>query len=132
MGRTRAFAVLGYAVGTLAAFAVGLFGPAIAGIVATYLPGDEAVRSVYALVALLLIGTAAGVFGRGVLGFVALWLGLFLADQAGVHLGAPHPDWLPPILVGLGAASIGYLVARAVDPLWSGAGFGRSRDYIRG
>ncbi|HMJ79815.1 MAG TPA: hypothetical protein VK592_02085 [Candidatus Dormibacteraeota bacterium] len=121
MDRGRAFELLGYAAGTLAAFVVGLFGPAIAKSLAVYVPDDSVAKGVYGLVVLLLVGTVAGIFGRGIGGAAAMWFGLFLSDQAGAQLQPPAPNWLTPFVVGLAAATIGYGVARAVDPLWNGA-----------
>ena len=121
MDRARTFELLGYAAGTLGAFVVGLLGPAIAKSLSSYIPDDDVARGVYGLVALLVVGTVAGIFGRGIGGAAAMWFGLFLSDQGGAQLQPPAPSWLTPFIVGLAAATIGYGLARAVDPLWNGA-----------
>ncbi|MGZ3585972.1 MAG: hypothetical protein ACXVAE_02675 [Candidatus Limnocylindrales bacterium] len=132
MERSRMYELLGYAAGTLAAFVIGLLGPAIAKNLAAYVPADDSVaRGVFGLVALLLIGTVAGIFGRGIGGAAALWFGLFLSDQAGAQLQPPAPNWLTPFVVGLAAATLGYGIARAIDPLWNGATVTRRASRAR-
>ncbi len=122
MDRTRAYEVLGYVVGTLLAFAVGLLGPAVAVALATSMPSDIVTKGIYGLAAMFIVGTVAGVFGRGLPGLAGLFVGIYLADQLGQAVSTPHPSWLPAVAMSLVAATIGYIIARAIDPLWGSGG----------
>lgn len=122
MDRSRLYEVLGYVAGTLLAFAVGLLGPALARAVATNMPDDLVTRGIYGLAAMFIVGTVAGVFGRGLPGLAGLFVGVYLADQLGEAVKTPHPDWLPGVAMALIAATIGYIIARAIDPLWGSGG----------
>jgi hypothetical protein len=122
MDRTRAYEVLGYVAGTLLAFAVGLLGPAVAVALASSMPTDIVTKGIYGLAAMFIVGTVAGVFGRGLPGLAGLFVGIYVADQLGEAVSIPHPTWLPAVAMSLVAATIGYIIARAIDPLWGSGG----------
>ena len=123
MDRGQLYEALGYVAGTLLAFAVGLLGPALAVAVAANMPDDLVTRGIYGLAAMFIVGTVAGVFGRGLPGLAGLFVGVYLADQLGESVKTPHPDWLPGVAMALIAATIGYAIARAIDPLWGSGGY---------
>jgi hypothetical protein len=118
MDRARVYEALGYVVGTALAFAVGLLGPAVAVNLSSSMPPDIVTKGIYGLAAMFIVGTLAGIFGRGLPGLAGLFVGIYLADQLGETVTIPHPGWLPAVAMSLLAATIGYAIARAIDPLW--------------
>jgi hypothetical protein len=125
MDRDVIVARLALVAGTGLAFLIGLLGPGGAIALADQLPQAVQANGVYALATFVVLGAAAGVVGRGLAGLLALWvglalwLGLLLATVDSGALGLPGFSGLPFLALVLAIAGLGYLLGRAVDPLWS-------------
>ena len=118
MDRARAYEALGYVVGTLLAFAVGLLGPAVAVNLASSMPPDIVTKGIYGLAAMFIVGTLAGIFGRGLPGLAGLFVGIYSPTSSARPSPSPIPTGSPRWPCRLLAATIGYAIARAIDPLW--------------
>jgi hypothetical protein len=114
----RRYHQLSLVLGTLLAFAAGLVGPTLAHDLAQHVPSSIGQGLPFGLACLFLMGVVAGAFGRGIIGFLALVVGIvFAAAQAQDLLqGSVDADLVPSLV--LAAVTVGYVVARAVDPFW--------------
>ncbi|MGH2408031.1 MAG: hypothetical protein ACRDF7_08145 [Candidatus Limnocylindrales bacterium] len=109
----------GFVFGSLAAFLAGLLGSWAGQALATTFSNGE--FQLYVTVsAAFVVGTFAGVIGRGVSGLLALWLGVLGAAQFGTGLTPPIVAPLNALEMALLITLGGYGLGRMVDPIWGG------------
>ena len=110
---------LGQIVGTLLAFATGLAGAWAANLLVADVAGELA-HTFAVLAAGFVIGGVGGAFGRAYVGLLAMWVGVIGAGLLGHGLTPPGVAFLDPLVVALGVTGFGYIIGRAVDPIWDG------------
>ncbi len=112
----------GLILGTLLAFGAGLGGSWAADALVANVDG-ELPRTFAVLAAGFVIGGVGGAFGRGIVGLLALWVGVMGAHFLGYGLEPPEIDLVvlvDPVLVALAVTGAGYVIGRIVDPIWDG------------
>lgn len=109
-------------VGTLLACGAGLGGSWAADALVANVDGELA--HTFAVVAAgFVIGGVGGAFGRGLVGLLALWVGVIGAGLLGYGLEPPEIDLVilvDPVVVALAVTGAGYIIGRIVDPIWDG------------
>ena len=116
------FVSRGQVVGTILAFATGLAGTWAANLLVADVEGELA-HTFAVLAAGFVIGGVGGAFGRGLVGLLALWVGVIGAGLLGYGLEPPEIDLVvrvDPVVVALAVTGAGYIIGRIVDPIWDG------------
>jgi hypothetical protein len=112
----------GQIVGTLLACGAGLGGSWAADALVANVDGELA--HTFAVVAAgFVIGGVGGAFGRGLVGLLALWVGVIGAGLLGYGLEPPEIDLVilvNPVVVALAVTGFSYIIGRVVDPIWDG------------
>lgn len=112
----------GLILGTLLAFGAGLGGSWTADALVANVDGELA-HTFAVLAAGFVIGGVGGAFGRGLVGLLALWVGVIGAGLLGYGLEPPEIDLVvlvDPVIVALAVTGAGYIIGRIVDPIWDG------------